>query len=93
MTLGGIAGERIRTLRQERGWGVEALALATGYSISYISMIERAERRLHLDRLERFAVALEVHPLVLLRGDGVAQQRVLDCEERLRQIAALAGRE
>lgn len=53
-------GETLRTLRQERGLTLKALATKTGLSVSLISQIERAETSASLSSLYRLAAALEV---------------------------------
>lgn len=51
-------GQIIRALREEKGWTQEALALEAGMATSYVSRIERGERRLPTTRLENLATAL-----------------------------------
>lgn len=51
-------GQIIRALREEKGWTQEVLALEAGMATSYVSRIERGERRLPTTRLENLATAL-----------------------------------
>ena len=51
-------GQIIRALREEKGWTQEVLALEAGMATSYVSRIERGERRLPTTRLENLAAAL-----------------------------------
>lgn len=50
-------GQVIRALREERGWTQEKLALDANMVTSYVSRIERGERRLPTVRLEQIAAA------------------------------------
>jgi transcriptional regulator with XRE-family HTH domain len=47
----------IRTLRFKRGWSQETLADIAGLHRTYISGIERAERNVGLDNVEKIAAA------------------------------------
>lgn len=64
-----IVGENVRTLRRGHG-GVgmtqEELAERARLSVSFVSMIERAERAPHLDSLESIAEVFGVPPHQLL---------------------------
>lgn len=66
MNLGRTFGINVRRLRLERGQTLEALADQVGLAYSYVSQLERGKRNPTLAVVERFAVALEVDPLVLL---------------------------
>ena len=56
----------IRRLRHEQGLSQEALADLASLHRTYIGSIERGERNLSLDNVERIARALGVHITVLL---------------------------
>ena len=51
-------GQIIRSLREEKGWSQERLALEAGMATSHLSRIERGERRLPTTRLDALAAAL-----------------------------------
>lgn len=51
-------GQIIRSLREQRGWSQEKLALDAGMGTSHVSRIERGERRLPTSRLDALATAL-----------------------------------
>lgn len=54
-----LAG-RVRALRRMRGWSQEVLAELCGLHRTYIGSVERAERNISLDNIERIAWALEI---------------------------------
>lgn len=53
-------GEKVRTLRSELGISQEELASRAGLHRTYIGMIERAEKNLTLENIEKIAEAFEV---------------------------------
>ncbi len=60
---------RLRLLRTLRGWSQETLAEQAGLHRTYISGIERAERNLGLDNLDKLAQAFEITVCDLLMPD------------------------
>jgi transcriptional regulator with XRE-family HTH domain len=60
-------GRNLRRYRQERGLSQEAFADLVGVHRTYMGGLERGERNLTLQSLERIAAVLEVKPLELLR--------------------------
>ncbi len=64
-----LLAQRLRLLRTLRGWSQETLAEQAGLHRTYISGIERAERNLGLDNLEKLARAFGVEPSDLLASD------------------------
>lgn len=58
-------GQVIRSLREEKGWSQEKLALEAGMGTSHVSRIERGERRLPTDRLNSLASALGTSPAAM----------------------------
>lgn len=67
-----MGGERIRTLRQARGWSLQQLADRVGASKPQIDKLERGSRRLTEDWIRRIAEALEVAPETLSASDPPA---------------------
>jgi transcriptional regulator with XRE-family HTH domain len=53
-------GDRIRALRNDRGWSQEELADRAGLHRTYIGSVERGEQNLSLVNIERLAATLGV---------------------------------
>jgi transcriptional regulator with XRE-family HTH domain len=56
--LGSVVRQRIRVLRQARGWTLETLAARSFVSVSTLSRIETGQRRVALEQLVTIAQAL-----------------------------------
>lgn len=69
MSIRNTVGQNIRRLRTMRGWTQEVLAEAAGVHRTYVGSVERGERNMGLDNLERFAEALGVSPKRLVTPD------------------------
>jgi transcriptional regulator with XRE-family HTH domain len=66
-------GQVIRSLRVEKGWSQEKLALDAGMATSHLSRIEKGERRLPTTRLDALAAALGTSPAaVCAMQEGLA---------------------
>lgn len=50
----------LRKVRRERGYSQEKLADLTGLHRTYVGSVERGERNVSIDNMERFARALGV---------------------------------
>ena len=61
-------GERVRSLRRERGYSQEGFAAACGLDRTYMGGIERGERNLALRNIHRIAQTLDVTLAELMRG-------------------------
>lgn len=55
-----VLAKRIRELRLEKGWSQEHLADTCGLHRTYIGDIERRERNVSIDNIEKIALALKV---------------------------------
>ncbi len=64
-----VRGERIRALREERGYTLQDLAKRAKLSLSYLSEIERASKRPSLKTIEKLANALNVPKTQLIEGE------------------------
>ena len=62
-------GKRVREERGKQGLSQEQLAELAGVHRTYIGMIERAEKNITLENIEKIANALKVKPEELLRSD------------------------
>jgi len=53
-------GDKVRAERTRRGLSQEELAARAGVHRTYIGMIERAEKNITLENLEKICVALDI---------------------------------
>lgn len=65
---------RVRTLRHERGWSLAELADRAGTTASQIMKLEKSQRRLDFDWVERLAAAFEISESELI-GQASAAPR------------------
>ncbi len=66
MNILNVFGTNVRTIRESRGVSQERLAELAGLHRTYISDIERFQRNISLDNIQKIAEALEVKPYELL---------------------------
>ena len=59
-------GQRVRRLRETRGLSQEALADAAHLHRTHISLIERGQRSVRIETIERLALALHVQPSLIM---------------------------
>ena len=59
-------GERLRKLREKSGLSQEDLADAADLHRTHISLIERGQRSVRLETIEKLAIALQVQPSKLM---------------------------
>ncbi|MDT3425286.1 transcriptional regulator with XRE-family HTH domain [Paenibacillus forsythiae] len=60
MNLPESVGNRIRELRKAKGWTQEQLAEAASLHYSYIGGVERGDRNISLETLEKIIAAFQV---------------------------------
>ena len=66
VTLNRTFGEQVRKLRLTKDWSQDELAYRAGLHRTYVGGVERAERNVTLQTVEKLAHALNVHPKELL---------------------------
>ena len=64
-----IFAKNLRKYRLEKGLSQEALADLAGLHRTYIGSVERGERNISIDNIERLAQALDCQVIDLLKGD------------------------
>ena len=69
MTLLATFGQNVRQIRARKNLSQQAVAAKAKVSVSYISMLERAQRSPPLETVEAVAKALGVPPLSLLQSE------------------------
>jgi transcriptional regulator with XRE-family HTH domain len=62
-----VLAYNIRVARVNKGWSQEDVALECELDRTYVSAVERSRWNVSLSNIERFAVALELTPWVLLK--------------------------
>jgi len=55
-----LLARRLRVLRAPRGWSQEVLAQLSGLHRTYISSVERTQRNISIDNLEKLAAAFDL---------------------------------
>lgn len=64
-----IFAKRLRQARQEKGYSQEELADRSGLHRTYVGSVERSERNISIDNMERLAIALGIDTIELLRAE------------------------
>ncbi len=64
-----IFAKNLKRIRLEKGLSQEALADLAGLHRTYIGSVERGERNISIDNIERLAKALGCQIIEMLRGD------------------------
>jgi transcriptional regulator with XRE-family HTH domain len=65
-----VLADNLKRLRQELGLSQEGLADLAALHRTYVGSVERAERNVSIDNIERLAAALRVSPGDLLSPSG-----------------------
>lgn len=79
MSLPEAVGNRIRELRKAKGWTQEQLAEAAGLHYSYIGGVERGDRNISLETLEKIMNGLQVPAEQLFKfKEDSSYRRALD---------------
>ncbi len=61
-------GQRVRGLRESRDWSQEEMGEASGMHWTYIGQVERGERNLTLQSIQKISKAFKVKISVLFEG-------------------------
>ncbi|MEK3992768.1 MULTISPECIES: helix-turn-helix domain-containing protein [Robertmurraya] len=64
-------GSRIRAIRKQKGLTQEQLAELAGLQDSYIGGVERGERNISMETLEKLLVGLNISPLFLFQYHSI----------------------
>jgi transcriptional regulator with XRE-family HTH domain len=64
-----VFASRLRQIRQLKGLSQEELADMAGLHRTYIGSVERSERNISIDNIERLAKALDVDIIELLKEE------------------------
>jgi transcriptional regulator with XRE-family HTH domain len=62
-----VLATNLRRLRNDRGWSQEDLGAESGLHRTFVGAVERAERNVSLDNVDKLAAALDVEAWQLLR--------------------------
>jgi transcriptional regulator with XRE-family HTH domain len=62
-----LFASNVRVIRQQRGLSQEALASLAGLHRTYMGAVERGERNVSIDNIERIASALNLEAFKLLQ--------------------------
>ena len=65
-----VFAHNLRRVRLMHGVSQEALADLAGLHRTYVGSVERGERNISIDNIERLAAALDVPPASLLEDQG-----------------------
>ena len=65
-TLRRVFADNLKAARKARGLSQESLAELSGLHRTYVGSVERGERNIALDNLERLAIALQIDVTELL---------------------------
>ncbi len=73
-------GERIRQIRLARKWTQQQLAEKAGFDDRYVGAVERGERNLSVDNLQKFLDAFELAPhlFFLLPTESVSKEHLME---------------
>jgi len=88
MNLPESVGNRIRELRKAKGWTQEQLAEAAGLHYSYIGGVERGDRNISLETLEKIINAFKVPAVEIFKFEEETDYRKA-FDEHITLISAL----
>jgi ribosome-binding protein aMBF1 (putative translation factor) len=65
----GVLARNMRMLRAAQGLSQEALSFETGINRTYLSSVERSQRNVSIDNIEKIAKGLKIEMWKLLKPD------------------------
>lgn len=72
---GNLDLNRIRSARKQKGYTLKQVAELTGYSVGYISLLERNQKQPSLTALRKIAACLECSEVWLIMGEYAEESR------------------
>ncbi|MGI8385716.1 helix-turn-helix domain-containing protein [Robertmurraya sp. P23] len=81
-----LIGKRVRTIRKLKGLTQEQLAEKTGLQETYIGGIERGERNISLETLEKISIGLEITPGFLFQHNSIDFEKEKNKKEFLTDL-------
>ncbi|AIX08017.1 MULTISPECIES: helix-turn-helix domain-containing protein [Bacillus] len=78
-----FVGHKIRDLRKAKGWTQENFAEKSGFQSSYIAGVERGERNITLDTLDRLLEVLEITPSMFFFTENIQLAKLKEHTEFL----------
>ncbi|MDZ7291828.1 MAG: helix-turn-helix domain-containing protein [candidate division KSB1 bacterium] len=83
-------GARLRSLRVQKGLTLEDLADLSGLHSTYIGSVERGERNISLEAIERLAKGLqvEIFELFLLNSENALENKAEDFLKEIKILSA-----
>ncbi|MCG7344178.1 XRE family transcriptional regulator [Sporosarcina sp. ACRSL] len=76
-------GEKIREIRSGRGMTLKTLADRTGFSISFLSQLERGKSSATLESLKKISIAFGVNPSYFFDEDRSSNNQLLNIDQRM----------
>ncbi|MGG1675034.1 helix-turn-helix domain-containing protein [Neobacillus sp. NRS-1170] len=81
-----LVGNKIRFVRKEKGLTQEELAEKCDLQYTYIGGIERGERNISLQTVEKLADGLQVSPYELIKFDEIPPQDIISQKSSLIEV-------
>lgn len=76
-------GKMIRKIRSERGMTLKTLADKTGFSISFLSQLERGKSSATLESLKKISTAFDVNPSYFFDEDRSSDNQLTNLNQRI----------
>ncbi|MFC5604238.1 helix-turn-helix domain-containing protein [Sporosarcina koreensis] len=76
-------GIKIKKIRSERGMTLKTLADRTGFSISFLSQLERGKSSATLESLKKISIAFDVNPSYFFEEEDTVTSQSLFFDQRM----------